>query len=112
MAIIKGTTITLHQRVQTGVDGQNNPTYEEIPVQVKGVLICPVSTDDITGDVQSEGKRAEYELLIPKDCTLSFDGCIVEFYGARWEVFGFPLVWMAENTPGDWNRKVKVERYG
>lgn len=112
MALLKGIPITLYNRVQTGVDAFNAPTYEEISVVVDNVLICPVSTEDITEGLQLYGKRAVYELCIPKKDTNNWENRVVEFYGQKWQTFGIPLEWMEALTPGIWNRKVKVARYG
>lgn len=112
MDFLRGTTITLLDRVKTGVDAFNAPTYEEISVVVDNVLICPVSTEDITEGLQLYGKRAVYELCIPKKDTNNWENRVVEFYGQKWQTFGIPLEWMESLTPGLWNRKVKVERYG
>ncbi len=112
MPLIKGQTVTLYNRVQTGVDGFKHPIYDEIPVNVENVLICPVSTDDIVTETQMQGKRQEYELCIPKNDDHTWEDRKVGFFGGLWKTFGFVQEWPAENTPGHWNRKVKVKRYG
>lgn len=109
---IKGTTITLYDRVQVGKDPFNAPVFQETAVEVENVLICPASSADIVTDLQLYGKRAEYELCIPKGDTHIWEDRTVEFYGQKWQTFGIPLTWMQENTPGQWSQKVKVERYG
>lgn len=112
MTFLQGTPIILHDRVKTGVDGFNAPVYEETPVTVENILICPVATEDVVENLQLYGKRAEYELHIPKSDTHAWEDRVVEFYGRKWRTFGIPLEWMEGLTPGPWNRKVKVERYG
>lgn len=112
MAKIKGIPVTLYDRVQTGVDDFNAPIYTETQVTVENVLVCPVSSQDITTDFQLYGKRLEYELCIPKEDTNNWENRIVEFFGAKWKTFGLPMEWIGKNVPLDWNRKVKVERYG
>ena len=69
MAAIQGITVILYDRVKTGTDAFNAPVYAESPTGVKNVLVCPVSTEDIITDLQLYGKRAEYELCIPKGDT-------------------------------------------
>ena len=112
MELIRGSKITLLDRVKTGVDAFNAPVYEETPVEVEGVLICPASTEDVTEDFQLYGKRAVYELHIPKEDFHIWENRIVEFYGQKWRTFGIVLEYVERLTPGPWNRKVKVERYG
>ena len=111
-SLIKGKTIILYDRIQVGVDAFNHPVYQETPVSVENVLITPVDTKDITGDYQRHGKRQVYELSIPKKNTNVWENREVEFYGKRWQTIGFPQDLIEENVPLDWNRKVRVERYG
>lgn len=112
MGIIKGIPVILYDRVQTGVDDFRAPIYSETPVTVENVLVCPVGTQDVITDFQLYGKRAEYELCIPKDDTHIWENRVVAFFGAKWRVFGLPIEWIGQNVPLAWNRKVKVERYG
>lgn len=112
MAQLKGITVRLYDRVQTGTDGFNAPTYAETPIEVENVLVCPVSTTDIISDLQLYGKRTEYELCIPKGDTHNWEEKRVEFFGQMWKTFGFPQEYIEELVPLAWNRKVKVERYG
>ena len=112
MALLNGIPVTLYDRVKTGTDDFNAPTYEDIPVVVDNVLVCPASTEDITEGLQLYGKRAVYELCIPKKDPHNWENRVVEFYGQKWQTFGIPLEWMENLTPGSWNRKVKVARYG
>lgn len=112
MAFLVGQTIRLFDKIQTGTDAFKAPIYQENSIDVENVLICPVSTEDIAEDLQLYGKRAVYELHIPKTDANQWENRIVEFYGQRWRTFGIHLQWMEALTPGPWNRKVKVERYG
>lgn len=112
MALIKGITILLYEKVKSGVDGFNNPVYTETPVEVENVLVSPVNTAEIMDNTQLDGKRLEYELCIPKGDTHSWEDRIVEFFGQRWKTFGMPLEYIEANLPLDWNKKVKVKRYG
>lgn len=111
MQHLKGTTVELYTREQTGVDAFGAPVYDETPVTVENVLICPASTEDIASDIQLYGKHAVYELHIPKEDSNTWEDRTVEFYGQKWRTFGTMLEWMEALTPGPWNRKIKVERY-
>lgn len=112
MAAIQGITVILYDRVKTGMDVFHAPVYVESPTEVKNVLVCPVSTEDIITDFQLYGKRAEYELCIPKGDTHIWENRTVEFFGKKWRTFGIPLEWMEHRVPLPWNKRVKVERYG
>ena len=112
MALIKGITILLYEKMQSGVDGFNNPVYTETPVEVENVLVTPVNTTEIVDNIQLNGKRQEYELCIPKGDNHIWEDRIVEFFGQKWRTFGIPLEYIEENLPLSWNKKVKVKRYG
>ena len=112
MGMIKGITVTLHERTQTGTDDFGAPIYAEIAVQVDNVLVSPTTAQDITDSLQLYGKYAAYELSLPKYDTHTWDDCRVDFFGRSWRVFGPAKEWIADMIPGEWNKKVMVERYG
>lgn len=112
MTVIKGITVTLHEKTQNGVDEFNQPTYEIQKVKVKNVLVSPSTPDDITTSTDLVGKKAIYTLAIPKGDTHVWENKKVEFFNETWQVFGFSIMGIEDNIPLDWNRKVMVERYG
>lgn len=112
MALLTGITVILFDRVQTGTDAFNAPIYGENPVMVENVLVCPVSSADIVSDLQLYGKRAEYELCIPKGDTHIWEDQVVEFFDRKWRAYAIPQQWIEHLVPLDWNRRVRVERYG
>lgn len=111
-SLIKGIAVRLYQTKQVGTDGFNAPIYEEIPVEVENVLVGPVSAEGVVSDLQLYGKHSVYELSIPKGDTHDWQDKQVEFFGQKWRTFGFPQQYIEENVPLDWNRKVRVERFG
>lgn len=111
-ARIKGITITLYERTQTGTNAFNAPIYKEIPVAVENVLVSPLSSDAVLSELQMSGKHAVYELCIPKGDTHTWEDRRVEFFGSEWHTFGAPLRLIDELVPLDWNLRIKVERYG
>ena len=112
MTLIQGQTIKLFSRVQTGLDAFNAPIYEEIDEDVENVLVCPASTEAVQDGLQLYGKHTVYELMIPKNDTHQWKDRNVSFFGERWKTFGDVLTWPDHLAPGQWNRKVRVERYG
>lgn len=112
MGLIKGITVRLYERTQTGVDAFNHPVYSESPVDVKNVLVSPAEPQEITDELQLSGKRLVYTLCIPKEDNHNWQNRTVEFFGQKWRTFGFPQQWIPGMVPMDWNLKVKVERYG
>ena len=108
---MRGTTITLHNRTQTGIDDFNHPIYSESSEDVENVLIGEPSTDDITNELSLSGKRLAYTLAIPKGDTHNWKDATVEFFGERFRTFGEPTQGIDHLIPLQWNKKVKVERY-
>lgn len=111
-SMIKGIQILLYERTKIGEDAFKNPVYEENPVEVENVLVTPAESTDIVADLQLHGKRAVYELSIPKGDTHQWEDRTVEFFGKKWKTFGFCQQLITANVPLDWDRKIKVERYG
>lgn len=112
MALIKGITVVLHERTQNGEDAFGHPVYEENEVSVENVLVYPASVSEILDMQNLTGKKAVYNLAIPKGDTHTWQDNRVEFFGTSWRVIGFPQMGIEENVPLDWNQKWMVERYG
>lgn len=109
---LHGTTVTLFERVQNGTDGFNRPTYTETPVTVENVLIAPMSDTEVLETLNLTGRKAVYQLGIPKSDAHTWEGKRVDFFGKSWRVIGIPMEGQEELIPMDWNKKAKVERYG
>lgn len=111
MAIIKGITITLYERVETGKDLLNHSTYKTKPVQVSNVLVAPASASDIPTSTEADRRKATYQLAVPKGDKHNWNNADVELFGAKWHTVGLPIEGIEDNIPLDWNKKVTVERY-
>lgn len=109
--MIKGITVVLYERTQSGVDDLNDAIYTETPVTVNNVLVTPIDSTEIVNSITLEGKKAVYELCLPKGDTHEWDNCRVSFYGEDWIAFGLPREYIEDNVPLSWNRKIKVARY-
>ena len=110
---IKGITVILINKTETGKDPFNAPVYSEERIPIDNVLVAPVtSMEDMASMEQLYGKKAVYTLAIPKGDTHVWQDQAVEFFGERWRVFGFPQTGIEANIPLDWNTKWTVERYG
>lgn len=110
MARLKGRTVTLFERHETGRDGFNAPVYEETPVEVENVLIGPESAEAMADSQGWEGRRGTCTLYLPKGDNHRWDNCRVDFFGKRWRVIGPVKEYQEELVPLDWNRIVEVER--
>ena len=109
---MRGITVTLYTKTETGADAFHAPIYTETPVQVDNVLVAPASTTEILDNVNLYGRKAVYTLAIPKGDTHDWENVRVDFFGQSWRTFGFPTEGIEHLIPLSWNRKVMVERYG
>lgn len=109
---MKGITIQLSVKAETGRDDFNAPIYSESWVNVDNVLVAPVSSTDALDILNLTGKKAVYTLGIPKDDKHDWEDCKVRFFGETWRTVGFPTEGIEDLIPLSWNKKVTVERYG
>lgn len=109
--MIKGITVTLYEETQTGVDPFGAPIKTETPVEVPGVVVAPVGSDDALSTLNLTGRKAEYELYLPKGDTHVWENRRVEFFGQSFRAFGIPQEYIEANVPLRWNRRIRVERY-
>lgn len=109
---IRGITVTLISKQETGKDPFGEPIFEDVEIEVENVLVSPTSTDDVVNQLTLTGKKAVYTLAIPKGDTNNWEDQEVRFFGEKWRVFGLPLEGIEDLIPLSWNKKVMVERYG
>ena len=109
---MKGITVKLYERTQSGADAFNRPIYTELPVDVANVLVAPADTggQELLDALNLTGRKAVYTLAIPKGDTHSWEGCRVDFFGESWRVVGIPTEGVEDLIPLAWNKKVQVER--
>lgn len=110
--MIRGITVILHTKEQTGTDGFNRPVYRETGEEVRNVLVGEPTTEEITDVLELTGKRLAYVLAVPKGDTHVWENRKVSFWGQSFQVIGEPTQGIEENIPLSWNRKVRVERIG
>ena len=109
---MKGTTIQLVVKTQSGTDPFGAPIYTEELVDVPDVLVGSPTTDDITDSLNLYGKKIEYMLGIPKGDTHNWTDAEVVIWGNRYRTFGYPITGEQANIPLRWGQNVRVERYG
>lgn len=109
--MIKGIDIILYEKKQVGEDAFNAPIYEEKQVKVSNVLVGEPSEQEIVDTMNFYGKKAIYTLSIPKGDLHDWMNKTVEFFGRKWKTIGFPIEYMENMTPLDWNKRVRVEAY-
>lgn len=111
MGLLKGIMVTLITKQQTGTDPFGAPIYSDVETYVDNVLVAPASSDDMVNQLSMTGRKAIYQLAIPKGDTNNWENVEVRFFNQRWRTFGIPLEGIEELIPLDWNKKVMVERY-
>lgn len=111
MARIKGIRVILIDKIESGKDPFNNPIYEFKEIPVDNVLVAPVNTDDIVNTLELSGKKAVYQLGIPKGDTHDWENKEIRFFGQRFKSFGKTIQGIDHLIPLDWNKKVLVEAY-
>lgn len=109
--MLKGITVTLISKQQTGTDPFGSPIYSDVEVNVDNVLVAPTSSDDVVNQQSLTGRKAVYTLAIPKGNTHNWENVEVLFFNQRWKTFGIPTEGVDELIPLSWNKKVMVERY-
>ena len=109
---MKGVSVILHIKTQTGVDAFNNPVYADSTETVENVLIGQPTTEEIDSTISLYGKKIEYMLGIPKGDAHNWEDTIVEFWGGRYRTFGMTIQGIEANIPTQWSKKVRVERDG
>lgn len=108
---MRGVTVTLYDKTQTGVDGFGRPVYEDTAVTVDNVLIGEPTSEDVIDTLNLTGKHLAYTLAIPKGDTHTWTDRKVEFFGEVFRTIGEPTQGIDHLIPLSWNKKVKVERY-
>ena len=112
--MIKGITIQLTERTQTGTDWSGQPEYTESVVEIEDVLVGEPTTEDVTGTMNLYGKRVAYTIAIPKGDSHSWENATVilpEPFAGKYRTIGYPTAGIEQNIPLRWNKIVKLERY-
>ena len=109
---MKGMTINLVVKTETGTDEFGAPIYTEELVPVDDCLVGQPTSDDMTNALSLYGKKIEYTIGIPKGDTHDWTDAEVEFFGARFRTVGYPETGIQANIPLRWGQNIKVERYG
>lgn len=112
---MKTVTIQLVTKTETGTDDLNQPIYEDVVIEVEGVLVGEPSSDDIANSLSMYGKMAKYTLAIPKGDANEWTDTEVILpapFAGKYRTIGFPTAGIEANIPLKWNKKVMVEQYG
>lgn len=112
---MRGITVTLYAKTQSGSDPFGAPVYDETAQTVDNVLVGEPSTDDITTSTDLYGKSIDYMLGIPKGDAHEWKDAKVSWtdaYGRTivCKTFGFPITGVEALIPTPWHMKVRCHR--
>lgn len=109
---MKGITVTLHVKTQSGTDDFGAPIYTDETVDVENVLVGEPSAEQVLQELNLHGKHLAYVLAIPKGDSNVWTDTEVEFFDQTFKTYGEPTQGIDDLIPLSWNKKVKVELYG
>lgn len=109
MMLIHGVAVTVERPGTPTTDSHGDPVAGEwSTVTVENVLPQPGGTADLD-ESRPEGVRVDMTFHFPKAYTASLKGCRIAHNGGRYRVIGDPQPYLADATPGAWNRAVETE---
>ena len=111
MGKIKGESVVLINFTEKSKDAFGHAICDEKKTVVENVLIAPLSAEEQAESFNLTGKKAVYQIAIPKKDEHTWKDQVVEFYGSRWIIVGFPKQGINSNIPLDWNQIWKVAKY-
>jgi hypothetical protein len=108
---MRGETVTVIRRVQTGVDEGNNPVYETKEEPVGNVLVGQPNCENADDSNRPDGIRIDAVLYFPRTYTGGpLRGQTVIVRDSKYRVTGDPFPIDGGMTPTDWNMTVPVTR--
>lgn len=109
---MKGMTVQLVKKTQSGTDPFGAPIETEEIVDVPDCLVGQPTSDDIAATMEMYGKKIAYVVGVPKGDENEWVDTDVIICGERFRTIGYPMTGIQENIPLRWGKNVKVERYG
>ena len=112
---LRGITITLCERTQTGVDAFNRPVYQWTEESVDNVLVSPAGSTEILDTLNITGKKIVYKLAIPKGDDHVWENRKVILpapFEGEYITIGIPTAGIESMIPLGWNKQIQVAKYG
>ena len=107
---LKGASVTVYVKTETGKDAFNHPVYATVGETVDNVLIGSPSDQEILDVLNLTGRKVSYVLGIPKGDTHDWTDVKVTFFGKEFRTIGEPTEGLEGMIPLEWNKKVRCER--
>lgn len=110
---MKGITVQLAVRTQTGTDIFGQPEYTDEMVNVDDVLVGEPTTEEINDALTVFGKRVQYRMAIPKGDTHDWEDTSVilpEPFAGIYRTVGYATAGIEANIPLRWNKKVLISK--
>lgn len=105
---MRGETVCVHARVQTGTDDLNDAVWEDVELEVDNVLVAPGASQDVVSSMRPDGVQVRYTLYFPKTFDGRLEHCSIDVRGERLDVVGSPRRFDKVNCPTEWWMVVEV----
>jgi hypothetical protein len=108
--MITGTTLSFAKQVPGTPDAMGNSVNTVTNIEVADCLIAPI-TEPVTAREQQavEQSKDQVRIHLPKAYTGDVSDSDVVWDGKTFHLDSDAVVFMAENTPGRWNRYLRAE---
>ena len=108
-AVLHGIPVTIYVKTETAKDEAGAPVYTETAETVENVLVHPATEQEITDTLNLTGRKAVYNLAIPKEDTHDWTNVRVSFFGQDFRTIGAAVQGIDGLVPLEWNKKVRCE---
>lgn len=107
---MRGETVTLVERVKSGVDPGGDAIWTATETPVENVLVADGDQEDLTGSTRPDGITVAKTLYFPRAWSYrSLRGATIRIDTVDYKVIGDPRPYSGGMTPTAWNLKVQVE---
>lgn len=107
---MKGITLTFRVNNPVAKDAMNNDVMDVVHTDVDNCLIAPITEPITARESQAiTQSKDQVRIHLPKAYTGDVGGSEVDWGGKTFRVDSSGVVFMNENTPGDWNRYFRAE---
>ena len=107
---MRGETVTLVEKVKTGVDPGGDAVWATTETPVDNVLVADGAQDNLSGSTRPDGITVAKTLYFPRTWSYhSLRGASVRIDTVDYEVIGDPRPYDGGMKPTAWNMAVKVK---